>query len=49
MKVNSNVQAPVILFPEKQPPVLLVWEAGWAIHPVWALWKRGKSLAFAGN
>jgi hypothetical protein len=35
--------------PEKEPPVPFEPEADWAPEPVWALGRRGESLASAGN
>jgi hypothetical protein len=43
-KNNHNLQK--FLSPEKEPPVLTGYEAGWAPEPVWTLWRRETS---AGN
>jgi hypothetical protein len=43
MEVSGELHAPAALPPEKEPPVSIGQEAGWAPKPVWTLWTREKS------
>jgi hypothetical protein len=49
MKVSGQIHAPAALTPGKEPAVLTGWEVGWDPEPVRTLWRKGKSLAPAGN
>jgi hypothetical protein len=49
MEVSGQLHASAALLPEKEPPVPIEWEAGWAPDPVSTLWSRKKWLASAGN
>jgi hypothetical protein len=49
MEVSGQLHAPAALPLEKEPPVLIGYEVGWAPEPAWRLWNREKSLALAGN
>jgi hypothetical protein len=40
MEVNNKVQPPADVTPEKEPPIPIGQEAGWAPEPVWTLWRR---------
>jgi hypothetical protein len=40
LEVSSQVHANAALPLEKEPPVPIGWEAGWATEPVWTLWRR---------
>jgi hypothetical protein len=35
--------------PEKEPIVLIIWEAGWSPEPVCMLWRGENSVTPAGN
>jgi hypothetical protein len=48
MEVVGQIHAPAALSPEKEPPVPIGYEAGWASEPVWTLWRRETSCT-AGN
>jgi hypothetical protein len=43
MEVSGQLQAPAAQPPGKQPPVPIVYEAGWAPGLVWTLWRRENS------
>jgi hypothetical protein len=47
MDVSGQLHVPAALPPRKEPPVIMGWETGWALKPVWTLWRR-KNLASAG-
>jgi hypothetical protein len=49
MVVSGQLHAPAASPPGKEPPVPIVYEAGWAPEPVWTLRSGEKSLAPAGN
>jgi hypothetical protein len=49
MKVNGKLHVPAVLFPWKDPLILIGWEDRWNPEPVWTLWSREKSLAPVGN
>jgi hypothetical protein len=40
MKVSGQLYVPASLPPEKDAPVPIGYEAGWAPEPVWTLWRR---------
>jgi hypothetical protein len=40
--VTGQLHAPAALPPGKEPPVPILWEAGWAPEPVWTLWRKQK-------
>jgi len=33
--MGGQLQAPAALLPEKEPPIPIRQEAGWALEPVW--------------
>jgi hypothetical protein len=39
MEVSGQVHVSIVLTPEKDSPVPIGQEAGWAPEPVWTLWK----------
>jgi hypothetical protein len=47
--MSGQLHALAALPPDKQPKVLIRWEAGWASEPVWMLWRRENSLTLAEN
>jgi len=49
MEVNGHIQAPEASAPEKEQPVLIGQEAGWAPEPDWAWWQKNKSLPLLGK
>jgi hypothetical protein len=49
MYVSCQLHSPTALSPEKESPIPIRWDAGWAPDPVWTLWKREKCIALAGN
>jgi hypothetical protein len=44
--VSGQLHAQATLSPEKQPPVPMGYEAGWAPEPVWTTWRREKSCPY---
>jgi hypothetical protein len=46
MKLSGQLHAPIALLPEKEPPVPIWQEAGWAPEMVWTLWCREKSHTY---
>ena len=48
MEVSGQPHAPVTLTMDKEHPILLEEECGWAPEPVWTFWRRDQSLAPAG-
>jgi hypothetical protein len=46
MKVSGQLHPLPTSPPEKEPPVPIVYEAGWAPEPVTTLWRREKSLPY---
>jgi hypothetical protein len=42
--VRGQLHAPAALFPGKEPPVPIVYEAGWAPEPFWTRCRREKFL-----
>jgi hypothetical protein len=40
MEVSGQLHSPAALLPGKQPPIPIVYEAGWDPEPVWTLWRR---------
>jgi hypothetical protein len=44
MEVSGHLHAPAAVLRRKSPLVPIGQEAVWASEPVWALWKREKSL-----
>jgi hypothetical protein len=49
MEVSGQLHAPSALPSEKDLPLFIEQEAGWAPKPVWKLWRRDKILAPAGT
>jgi hypothetical protein len=49
MGMSGQFRASTSLTSEKESPIPIVQEDGWALEPVWSLWRREKYLAFAGN
>jgi hypothetical protein len=49
VEVNVELHAQAVLPLEKEPPLPIVEEAGWAPEPAWTLWRKEKSLAPTGN
>jgi hypothetical protein len=49
MEVSDQLHAPAALLLGKEPPVPIVWEAGWAPKSIWMLWRREICLTPAGN
>jgi hypothetical protein len=49
MEMNGQLHAPAALPAEKQHPLPIEYEAGWASEPVWTLCRRVKSLSPTGN
>jgi hypothetical protein len=49
MEVYGQFHAPAALSSGKEPPIPIVYEAGWTAEPMWTLWSTEKSLAPAGN
>jgi hypothetical protein len=43
MEVNDQLHDPAALTPEKELPVPIEYEAGWAPEPVWTQWRREES------
>jgi hypothetical protein len=46
LQVSGQLHAPAASPPEKEPPVPIVWEAGWAPEPVWTTWRRENSQPY---
>jgi hypothetical protein len=46
---SGQFHALIILPLGKEPPVPILYYAGWASEPVWTLWSGGKPLAHVGN
>jgi len=44
MEVSGQLHNLVTLFLEKELPVLIVQEVGWAPESVWTWWQRKKAL-----
>jgi hypothetical protein len=44
MEVSSQLHALAALPPEKEPPVPIGQDVGWALEPGRMLWRRGRSL-----
>jgi hypothetical protein len=38
MEVSGQLYAPAALPPGREPPVPIVWKAGWGSELVWTLW-----------
>jgi hypothetical protein len=49
MEVSGQLHVPAALLAEKEAPVPLSMEVGWAAEPVWTLWSREISHAPAEN
>jgi hypothetical protein len=48
MEMGGKFRASAVVLTEKEPPVHIAEETGWASEPVWIM-LREKSLAVAGN
>jgi hypothetical protein len=46
---SGQIHILAALHPNKELPVPTKFEDGWAPELVWALWRKEKSLALAGN
>jgi hypothetical protein len=44
MEASGQLHAPSALPLGEEPPVPIVYEAGWAPEPVWTLWRREKTF-----
>jgi hypothetical protein len=40
MEVSGQIHDPNDQLVGEPPSVLIRWEAGWALEPVWSLWRR---------
>jgi hypothetical protein len=47
--VSGQLHDPAASPTEKEPPIPIGWEAGWATVPLWTTWRRGKSRPYWGS
>jgi hypothetical protein len=47
MEVKGQLYVLATLPPQKRNPVPIAYEAGWALQPVWIIWRRWKLFASA--
>jgi hypothetical protein len=49
MQVSGQLHVQAALLPRKEPLLSAVYEGGFALQPVWTLWRGEKPLAPASN